>query len=70
MIKMKNSFKIFILVFFTLFISCKKSNRVVDDPQQGAITIAADESFHSVAEALTERYMALNPKTKIFYPII
>ena len=65
MIKMKNSFKIFILVFFTLFISCKKSNRVVDDPQQGTITIAADESFQSVAEALTERYMALNPKTKI-----
>lgn len=65
MIKMKNSFHIIILVFFTFFISCKKSDRVVDDPQQGTITIAADESFQSVAEALTERYMALNPKTKI-----
>ncbi len=45
--------------------SCKKTDRVVDDPQQGTITIAADESFQSVAEALTDRYMALNPKTKI-----
>lgn len=63
--KMKNSFKIFALVFFTLFISCKKTDRVVDDPQQGTITIAADESFQSVAQALTDRYMALNPNTKI-----
>lgn len=45
--------------------SCKKTDRVVDDPQQGTITIAADESFQSVAEALTDRYIALNPKTKI-----
>ena len=38
---------------------------MVDDPQQGEITVAADESFQSVTEALTQRYMALNPKTKI-----
>lgn len=67
--KMKNSFKIFALVFFTLFISCKKTDRVVDDPQQGTITIAADESFQSVAQALTDRYMALNPNTKIILEI-
>jgi phosphate transport system substrate-binding protein len=38
---------------------------VIDDPSQGTITIAADESFQSVTEALTSRYMALNPATKI-----
>ena len=38
---------------------------MVDDPQQGEITVAVDESFQSVTEALTQRYMALNPKTKI-----
>ncbi|MBU8884118.1 phosphate ABC transporter substrate-binding protein [Flavobacteriaceae bacterium JJC] len=62
---MKYSFQIFMISFFTLIVSCKKSDRVVDDPQQGTITIAADESFKSVSEALTERYMALNPNTKI-----
>ena len=54
-----------ILGFFVLIFSCKKSDRVVDDPQQGKITIAADESFQSVTEALTQRYMALNKKTDI-----
>lgn len=49
----------------TVFFSCKKSDRVVDDPQQGTITFAVDESFKSVSEALSQRYMALNPKTKI-----
>ena len=56
------------ILFFTLLVfiaSCKKSDRVVDDPQQGHIAIAADESFKSVAEALTDRYMALNPGTQI-----
>lgn len=63
---MKNKFQIVLICLFTLFISCKKSEKVVvDDPQQGSITIAADESFQSVSEALTQRYMALNPKTKI-----
>lgn len=64
-VKMKNSFLI-ILSFFTLFSSCKKkSTYKVDSPQQGSITIATDESFQSVAEALTDRYMALYPDTKI-----
>lgn len=54
-----------LLVFFTILTSCKKSGRIPDDPQQGTITFAADESFRSVSEALSERYMALNPKTKI-----
>lgn len=60
-------FKSVLIIFslFALLLSCKKSDRVVDNPQQGEITIAADESFQSVAEALTSRYMALNPQTKI-----
>lgn len=48
-----------------LLVSCKKNDRVVDDPQQGTISIAVDESFQSVSEALTERYMSLFPNTKI-----
>ena len=63
---MKNNFQLVLICLLTLFISCKKAEKVVvDDPQQGSITIAADESFQSVSEALTQRYMALNPKTKI-----
>lgn len=62
---MKYKFHILLLSFLLIVISCKKSKRIPDDPQQGEITIAADESFSSVSEALTERYMALNPKTKI-----
>jgi phosphate transport system substrate-binding protein len=54
-----------LLVFCTILTSCEKSGRIPDDPQQGTITFAADESFRSVSEALSERYMALNPKTKI-----
>lgn len=62
---MKSSFLI-VLSFFTLLSSCKKkSTYKVDTPQQGNITIATDESFKSIAEALTERYMALYPETKI-----
>ena len=60
--------KSLVLLFCTLIflVSCKKTEKVlVDDPQQGEITVAADESFQSVTEALTQRYMALNPKTKI-----
>lgn len=63
---MKNKVQVVLICLFTFFISCKKADKVVvDDPQQGSITIAADESFQSVSEALTQRYMALNPKTKI-----
>lgn len=63
--KMKHNFHICLLVIFAFFTSCKKSDKTVDDPHQGTITVMADESFKSVTEALTERYMALNPKTKI-----
>ena len=56
---------IFLIAFFTLIFSCNKTERIPDDPQQGSITVSADESFKSVSEALTGRYMALNPKTKI-----
>jgi phosphate transport system substrate-binding protein len=52
-------------LFFVVLLSCKKSSRVVDNPQQGIITVGTDESFKSVLEALTERYMALFPNTKI-----
>lgn len=63
---MKNNFQILVILLLTFFVSCKKTEKVlVDDPQQGSITIAADESFRSVSEALTQRYMALNPKTNI-----
>ncbi len=62
---MKHKVCLYILVLLTTFISCKKSDRVVDNPQQGKISIATDESFQSVTEALTSRYMALNPATQI-----
>ena len=62
---MKHNFQIFLISFFVLVISCKKTDKIVDNPQLGTITVAADESFKSVSEALTERYMALNPNTKI-----
>ena len=61
---MKNSFLI-VFSFFIIF-SCNKSkSEPLDTPAQGTITMEADESFKSVVEALTERYMALNPSTKI-----
>ena len=54
------------LCFLALLISCKKKEvRTIDTPQQGEITMEVDESFASVSEALTSRYMALYPGTKI-----
>ncbi|KEY17729.1 PstS family phosphate ABC transporter substrate-binding protein [Kaistella antarctica] len=62
---MKNSLLLMISLF-VLLVSCKKkSSRVIDSPQQGEITMEVDESFASVSEALTNRYMALYPSTKI-----
>lgn len=62
---MKNSLLLMIL-FFAFLISCKKKPaKLIDSPQQGEITLEVDESFASVSEALTDRYMALYPKTKI-----
>lgn len=62
---MKNNFQIIIIIFFALLVSCKKNDRVVDNPQQGTISMAVDQSFQSVSEALTQRYMSLFPNTKI-----
>lgn len=57
---------IYYFSFFLLIISCSKKNKKeLDTPNQGEITIEADDSFKSVTEALEERYMALNPETKI-----
>lgn len=58
--------KIFFLIIASLALiySCEK-DKDIDNPNKGEITIEADESFKSVAEALVERYTALNPKTKI-----
>lgn len=57
-------------VFFTAFLllllfSCKKEKTKLDDPHQGKITITADESFKNIAEALTQRYMALYPEARL-----
>ncbi|UQB68361.1 PstS family phosphate ABC transporter substrate-binding protein [Epilithonimonas zeae] len=60
--------KIFFLLVatFAIAISCSKEKpKEIDTPNKGEITIETDESFKSVIEALTERYMALNPDTKI-----
>lgn len=58
--------KYFYLLFSLIILSCgKKTEKIVDDPQQGHISIEVDESFRSVLEALTESYTSLNPKTKI-----
>lgn len=62
---MKIKHLILSLLFVTFFTQCKKSEYVVDTPQQGTVTLEVDESFRSVSEALTDRYMALYPKTKI-----
>ena len=62
---MKNSI-LLMISFFALMVSCKKKEvRLIDSPQQGEITMEVDESFASVSEALTDRYMALYPGTKI-----
>lgn len=66
--KMNKMKKLFLLLvaFSVISYSCKKEKRPeVDMPNKGEITIETDESFKSVVEALTERYTALNPNTKI-----
>ena len=59
--------KLFALLFSSLIVfSCsKKSDSDIDNPNKGEITISTDGSFQSVTEALTDRYVALNPNTKI-----
>lgn len=58
--------KIVLLLIASLAViySCS-SDKEIDNPHKGEITIEADESFKSVSEALVERYTALYPKTKI-----
>lgn len=57
---------IFAILLCIILISCSKEKKQdIDNPNKGEITIEVDESFQSVTEALTERYMALNPQTKI-----
>ncbi|MGA9213019.1 PstS family phosphate ABC transporter substrate-binding protein [Kaistella sp.] len=62
---MKNSLLLMISIFVLLASCKKKSDVVVGSPQQGEISMEVDESFASVSEALTSRYMALYPNTKI-----
>jgi hypothetical protein len=62
-IRMKKVF-FMIIASFAMIYSCSK-DKEIDNPNKGEITVEADESFKSVAEALVERYTALNPKTKI-----
>lgn len=57
---------IFLILISIIALACSKEKRPeIDNPNKGEITIEVDESFKSVTEALTERYMALNPQTKI-----
>lgn len=63
-IKMKKN--LLLILFSIIVFSCSKEKKAeIDNPNKGEITIEVDESFKSVTEALTERYMALNPLTKI-----
>lgn len=57
--------KIKFLLLFSLFFlfNCKKSE--ANNPRKGEILVATDESFKNVVEALTERYVAFYPETKI-----
>lgn len=48
-----------------VFACSKEKPKEIDTPNKGEITVETDESFKSVIEALAERYMALNPQTKI-----
>ncbi len=54
-----------LIILFTVWSCKKKPARLVDSPQQGAISMEVDDSFRSVSEALVQRYMALYPETEI-----
>ncbi len=63
-----NSMKknIMLILIGVIALACSKEKRPeIDNPNKGEITIEVDPSFKSVTEALTERYTALNPLTKI-----
>lgn len=55
---------ILILSFLFFVISCDKKKEE-ENYRKGEITVATDESFRNVAEALTERYVAFYPEAKI-----
>lgn len=58
--------KILLVALLFVLMACgKKSDKVLDDPSQGRITIEVDESFKSVLEALTDAYVNLNPNAKL-----
>lgn len=54
---------ILIMAFFFL-INCNKKKEA-DNYRKGEVTVATDESFRNVAEALSERYVAFYPDAKI-----
>lgn len=58
---MKINFLLFLSFLFV--VNCKKSE--ADNPRKGEMTVVTDESFQNVTEALTERYVAFYPDTKI-----
>lgn len=62
---MKKIFFLFIAIAAIVFACSKEKPKEIDTPNKGEITVETDESFKSVIEALAERYMALNPETKI-----
>lgn len=62
---MKKIFFLFIAIAAIVFACSKEKPKEIDTPNKGEITVETDESFKSVIEALAERYMALNPQTKI-----
>ena len=64
---MKNNIFSNILFYFFLYvlINCAKDKN--NTPNKGNITVIADKSFKNVTEALTERYMAFYPETKLTF---
>lgn len=62
---MKKIFFLLVAIIAITFACSKEEKKEIDTPSKGEITIETDESFKSVIEALSERYMALNPATKI-----
>ena len=57
--------RVVILMSITLLISCSGSNTESesDNPRRGSVTIAADESFKPLVDALTSAYEGIYPET-------
>ncbi|MBW8361970.1 MAG: substrate-binding domain-containing protein [Kaistella sp.] len=56
---------IYLLFFVLLFLHCKKKESVVNNYNNGKLTVVTDGSFKSVVEALTGGYMISYPDTEI-----